>query len=292
VAAIALSAAGFVVSQQSETKMTAGEQLQLSCPNQLTNQNSTNNAETVICHEPTTSTTSTTVHPTTTTTAPPSGAKQCTKPIWTSSEATGTTGLDSNGTWWVNNDAWSGSHGPQTLQVCSATSWNAVSTQPNDAGAVETYPDTEYDIGGRDNGLPTKTIAQYKSITSTFGEAFPKAGSWDAAYDLWLNNFGTEIMIWNQYTGANLYYEGQGTPVTLDGVPYHLINSGGGEFVFTRDVMVSSGSVDILAALQALESRGLVKSTAVPTQLEYGVEICSTSGSETFPLTGLTFNLS
>jgi hypothetical protein len=34
-----------------------------------------------------------------------------------------------------------------------------------------------------------------------------------------------------------------------------------------------------------------VKSTDVPTQLEYGVEICSTSGSETFPMTGLTFDL-
>jgi hypothetical protein len=167
-----------------------------------------------------------------------------------------------------------------------------VSTQPNDAGAVETYPDTEYDIGGRDAGLPTKTIAQYSAITSTFSEAFPSAGSWDAAYDLWLNNFGTEIMIWNEYTGTNLYYQGQGTPVTLGGVPYHLLNSGGGEYVFLRDTMVKSGSVNILAAFQVLVSKGLVKSTAVPTQLEYGVEICSTSGSETFPLTGLTFKLS
>ena len=35
-----------------------------------------------------------------------------------------------------------------------------------------------------------------------------------------------------------------------------------------------------------------MKSTDVPTQLEYGVEICSTSGAQTFPLTGLPFSLS
>jgi hypothetical protein len=214
----------------------------------------------------------------------------CTNPTWSSSEATGTIGLDNTGLWWVDNDAWSGSHGPQTINVCSQTSWTAVSNQPDIGGQVETYPNTEYDIGGRDNGLPTKTIAQYQSMTSTFSEQFPSAGSWDAAYDLWLNNWGTEIMIWNEYTGTQLYWSTQGTPVTLAGVPYHFINLGG-EFIFTRDTMVKSGSVDLLAAMQYLVSIGKVKSTDVPTQLEYGVEICSTVGTETFPLTGVTFTL-
>jgi hypothetical protein len=166
-----------------------------------------------------------------------------------------------------------------------------VSNQTNNGGAVETYPDTEYDVGGRDNGTPTKTIAEYNTITSTFSEAFPSEGSWDAAYDLWLNNWGTEIMIWNEWTGTQLYWPTPGAQaVTLNGVPYHFLNNGG-ELMFFRDTMVKSGSVDILAAMKWLVSQGLVKSTDVPTQLEYGVEICSTNGSETFPMTGLTFSL-
>jgi hypothetical protein len=44
--------------------------------------------------------------------------------------------------------------------------------------------------------------------------------------------------------------------------------------------------------MKYLVGRGLIKSTDVPTQLEYGVEICSTAGTQTFPMTGLTFNLS
>jgi len=215
----------------------------------------------------------------------------CTNPVWSTSDAEGTDGLDSSGFWWVNNDAWSGSHGPQSIYVCNQSSWYAVSNQPDVGGQVETYPDTEYDVGGRDNGLPTKTIAQYSLITSTFSEAYPSAGSWDAAYDVWLNNWGTEIMIWNEWAGAQAYWPGQSTQaVTLNGVPYHFYNNGG-ELMFFRDTTVKSGSVDILAAMNWLVFQGLVKSTDVPTQLEYGVEVCSTDGSETFPMTGLTFSL-
>ena len=220
--------------------------------------------------------------------------QKCTSPVWSSSDAEGTDNTDnSDGAeyWWVNNDAWSGSHGPQTIYVCSQSSWYAVSNQPDIGGQVETYPDTEYDVGGRDNGLPTKTIAQYNSITSTFSEAFPSAGSWDAAYDLWLNNWGTEIMIWNEWSGAQAYWPGQSTQaVTLGGVSYHFYKNGS-ELMFFRDTQVKSGSVDILAAFNWLVSQGLVKSTDVPTQLEYGVEICSTTGSETFLVTGLTFSV-
>lgn len=214
-----------------------------------------------------------------------------TPPVWSTSQATGTDRIDSAGMWWVNNDAWSGSHGPQTIYVSSQSSWYVVSDQKNIQGQVETYPDTEYDVGGRNNGLPTRTIAQYKSITSTFSEAFPAAGSWDAAYDLWLNNWGAEIMIWNEWTGTQRYWPPPGAQaLTLDGVPYHFYKNGG-ELVFFRDRMVKSGSVDILAAFNWLLSKGLIKSTDVPTQLEYGVEICSTNGPEKFPLTGLTFKL-
>jgi hypothetical protein len=174
--------------------------------------------------------------------------------------------------------------------VCSASSWYATSNQPNIGGQVETYPSTEYDINGRGNA--TKTIAQYNSITSTFSENFPAAGSWDAAYDLWLNNWGTEIMIWNEWTGTQTYWPSdKSVTVSLGGVNYWF-QSLGDEFIFFRQNQVKSGSVDLLAAMKYLVSKGLIKSTEVPTQLQYGVEVCSTVGTQTFPLTGLTFNLS
>jgi hypothetical protein len=214
----------------------------------------------------------------------------CAKPVWSSSDPQDTYNFGNDEVWWVNNDAWSGSHGPQSIYACSPTSWYAVSNQKDVDGQVETYPDTEYDIAGRGNAK--KTIAQYNSITSTFSESFPvSGGSWNAAYDIWLNDWDTEIMIWNQWTGTQLYWpDDKSTTVNLGGVPYWFQNNGG-ELIFFRQNMVSSGSVDILAAMKYLVSRGLVKSTDVPTQLEYGVEICSTNGTQTFPMNGLTFSL-
>jgi hypothetical protein len=225
-------------------------------------------------------------------TAPPSGGN-CTNPTWQTSDAEGTENVDGGPEdWWVNNDAWSGSHGPQTISVCNQSSWNAVSNQPDDGGQVETYPDTEYDVGGR-NAPSTTPISGWGSITSTFAETFPSgSGGWDAGYDLWLNNWSTEIMIWNEWSGGQSYWPEQATTsLTLDGVPYSFYDNGG-ELMFFRGTQVKSGAVDILAAFGWLVTRGLVSATDVPTQLEYGVEVCYTSGSETFPLTGLTFSLS
>jgi hypothetical protein len=76
----------------------------------------------------------------------------------------------------------------------------------------------------------------------------------------------------------------------IDKVRYHFFRNGN-ELMFFRDKTVKSGSVDVLAALNWLVSQDLLKSTDIPTQLEYGVEICSTNGPETFPLTSLTFSL-
>ena len=176
-----------------------------------------------------------------------------------------------------------------------------MSDQPDVQGQVETYPDTEYDVGGRDNGPSTKTISAYNSITSTFSEDFPAAGSWDAGYDLWTNNWGNETMIWNQWAGSQAFWYNQATiSVTLDGVAYKFIDTAAtpsdptahGELIFMRVNQVQSGSVDILAAYQWEVANGYASASDAPTQLEYGVEVCSTTGSETFPMTGLTFNLS
>jgi hypothetical protein len=229
---------------------------------------------------------------TTTTTSAPSGGT-CTKPIFTTSDAEGTinTDPDDGEFFWVNNDAWNGSHGPQTINVCSASSWSASSDQPNDGGAVETYPDTEYDVGGR-NSLNTTPISGFSSITSTFAESDPTgAGGWDAAYDLWLNNWSTEIMIWNQWSGGQAFWPDQATiTLTLDGVGYKFFNNGG-ELMFFRDTQTTSGSVDILAAFNWLVSNGYVHSSDVPTQLEYGTEVAYTSGIEVFNTTGLSFSV-
>ncbi len=272
---------------------------------------------------PSSPTTTTTSPPSTTTTAAPSGGN-CTNPTFSTSDAEGADNTDpSDGAfWWVDNDAWSGSAGPQTLYVCSPSSWYATSDQTDNGGQVETYPNTEYDVGGRDSSTypSTTPLSAYTAITSTFNEAFPTTGtSFDAAYDLWTDNWTNETMIWNQWDGTDDYWgdcaepgtdqndcvgsggaESDSVALTLDGVPYHFLALGSNctaatesscEYIFFRDTQVSSGSVDILAAYDWEVANGYASASDVPTQLEYGAEIIATTGSQTFPLTGLTFSL-
>jgi hypothetical protein len=98
-------------------------------------------------------------------------------------------------------------------------------------------------------------------------------------------------MIWNEWNGGPGFWATQAkTAVTLGGVPYHFYNNGG-ELMFFRDTQVKTGSVDILAAYQWLITKNLVKTTDVPTQIEYGVEICSTVGTQRFDTTGFTVSL-
>ena len=242
-------------------------------------------------------TTTTTRPPTTTTAAPTTTTTQasggnCTNPTFTTSDAEGTDNTDPNDGeyYWVNNDAWNGSAGPQTLYVCNQSSWYAVSNQPNDGGAVETYPDTELDVGGREHPSTTP-ISGWGSITSTFSEAYPSAGGWDAAYDMWTDNYTNETMIWNAWAGSNGYWYTQATTsVTLGGVAYKFLDNNG-ELIFFRVNQVSSGSVDILAAYQWEVANGYASASDVLTQIEYGVEVSYTNGVETFPMNGLTFSL-
>ena len=118
-----------------------------------------------------------------TTTTPPSGGN-CTNPVTTLTDPEDTINLDpapAPENWWVSQDEWNGDHGTQSMIVCGQSSWTATENQPNVGGQVETYPDTEYDVGGRSEtaaGVNSTTpISGWNSITSTFSEAYPSAGA-------------------------------------------------------------------------------------------------------------------
>jgi hypothetical protein len=269
--------------------------------------------------EPVTTTTTEAITPTATT--QPAVGGNCTSPVYWDDGASATYNTDPNDAeyYWVNNDAWSGSHGPQAIYVCNQSSWYAVSDQTNNGGQVETYPDTEYDVGGR-NTPSTTPISGWDSITSTFSEAYPSAGGWDAGYDLWTDNWTNETMVWNQWAGSQSFWASCGAStdpesacgvpqsaqnINIGGVLYNFVANGPGgttkcttaneadcELMFFRQSQVASGSVDLAAVFQWEVANGYAKASDVPTQLEYGVEICYTVNTETFPTTGLTFSLS
>jgi hypothetical protein len=216
---------------------------------------------------------------------PAGSSASCTSPVYRSAEQMGTWNFTSNIL--VNNDVWgpSGSSWSQQMNACSPTNWYVTASFQPDGGAIQTYPDTEYTISG-------KTVAQYNSISTCFGETSPAGGEWDYGYDTWLNNFGIEVMVWNDWTDTGVYPPPGARAVTIDGVGYHEFQGGGSnEWIYTRDTLATSGCfsmLDIFRDLIAHPGTSGITSSSVPNSIEYGVEIASTNGPENFQVTNAT----
>jgi hypothetical protein len=239
---------------------------------------------------PTTSTTTTTTATSSTTSSTTSPTAGCAVQ-WTSSDPFGTW---QDGSYLVNNNVWNtGAAGPQTISACSWHQWSIDSNQPGTGtdDSVKAYADTQLN-----GSWPLSTLT---SLPSTFEVTVPAGGGtvptvgkqWNAAYDLWLDNFGTEVMVWNTWTMNWQYWWNtyNGTTITIDGVAYHAYTNGSGIW-FIRDQVTDIGSVDIGHILQWAVSVGWLKSTQTLNTVEYGFEVAYTGEPTTFMLNDYTLS--
>src|SRR5215831_3226230 len=81
---------------------------------------------------------------------------------WRSADAQGTW---QNGGYYIQNDAWNGSHGPQTIYANSFHEIKVISDQPTGNTEIMTYPD----VSGLYTGSDTP-VSQFSSIYNTFSE--------------------------------------------------------------------------------------------------------------------------
>jgi hypothetical protein len=212
----------------------------------------------------------------------------------------------------VNQDPWSGSQGPQVLAAASFQDWSltATDTDPPDApGEVLTYPDASfnyYQLNTADSGY-TAPPAQYDlnnitSLTSDFTESMPQLSTLDAeaAYDLWLNNWQTEVMVWvDTSPGEDRNQADDGmTEVgtyTYAGQNFTLWRKGNGItgfYVFLLDHNETSGTVDLKAMLETMVSLGYIPAASSLTQIPFGWEVSDTGGQPvTFSLSRFDVNL-
>ena len=201
---------------------------------------------------------------------------------------------------WVDQNVWSPIPGwQQTLFANGPGDWQVVANMPAGNTGVVSYPNTGVYLSG--------TVDSYSQITSSFSETMninSQTSAW-AMYDLWFNNWTDEVMI--QYDFAN---NGDCTPVATasfggsNGVPvqnWHLCDLGGGTLVWklgsgegAAKQSEQSGSIDILAMIQWLESHGgYLPTGSTWTALSDGWEIASTGGqNETFNLSSYSVTAS
>ncbi|HUN31800.1 MAG TPA: hypothetical protein VMU95_07245 [Trebonia sp.] len=198
----------------------------------------------------------------------------------------------------VNQDPWSGGQGPQVLTASSFQDWSVTATDSdpsNSPGEVLTYPDASF------NYYQTNTVASgyntppsnydlnnITSLTSDFTESMPQDSGLDAeaAYDMWLNDWQTEIMVWVDTSPGkdrNLADSGDtkvGT-YTYGGQNFSLWRNGSGItgfYIFLLDHNETSGTVNLKAMLQTMVSLGYIPATSPLTEIPFGWEISDTGG--------------
>jgi hypothetical protein len=176
-----------------------------------------------------------------------------------------------DGAFRVSNDEWNPSAGPQTTWADSYSDWGVQSDQAAGNTAVETYPEVEEDFGN----VP---VSRFRTITTGFTESMPDVRGLDAeaSVDVWLNNFGIEVMIWvdnrGQTPAGNIIGH-----VTISGQSFAVWQRGP-TYTFALNRNETSGRTNILASVQWLMRRGYVPRRSTLRQVDFGWEIASTGG--------------
>jgi hypothetical protein len=161
--------------------------------------------------------------------------------------------------------------------------------------SVVSYPDVQQ-VFTVTSGAPNP-LTNFKSITSSYSESAPQTGDWEAAYDIWagtsVNDPGSlEIMIWVDNHGQ----VPAGTKVastTINGQSYSVWSAGKTPVSLVLDSNQSSGTIDILGAMNYLKSAGYIPSNTGVNQIDFGWEICNTGGStQTFSMNSYTLKAS
>lgn len=204
----------------------------------------------------------------------------------------------------VQPDGWSGSQGPATVAGNSYKDWTATETDtPPQANSAQilTYPSTTFNYYQINSPYNLSNIT---SLTSDYSETMPPVAdkyTAENAYDIWLNNWATEVMIW-----TDVHYQGvdcggpSWTPecsgskllgsFTYDGQKWSLYDNGGGINGFymwipdngeALDAVSQSGgtgTVDLKAMLTQTAVSGGFTTAAPLTQIGYGWEVADTGG--------------
>ena len=217
------------------------------------------------------------------------GGGSCAHPAFTTSAQFGMWNLSP---YFVANDMWNAGAGSvsQTLSACSFSDWYVTATASG-GGTVLTYPDSHLDL---DN---SPRISSLSSVTSTFADTNPNTGTYEDAYDIWLNGIADpgagsdELMIWTNNHGQTPGGSPMAT-VTIGGQSWTAWKGNGGYMAFVANSNVSSGTVNLLAFFQWVIAKGWVPADSTLSQVDYGVEICSTNGvPATFSFSNFSVNV-
>lgn len=209
-------------------------------------------------------------------------AATCSPPMYVLADATAQQAV---GPYFLRNNEWNtaAGPGPQTLYACSFSDWYVVSQQTDDGGAVESYPNVQMDFGDDSASVAGEPdVTSFQAITSSFAVRGPGVGSYEFAYDVWLNGIGkassNQVLVWVDSFDRAPSGDHLG-PKTVDGRVYDVWAAPDGSSVILQaTTSFSSGTVNLLAIVAWAIEQNLVPPTSTLGQIGFGVEIVSTGG--------------
>jgi hypothetical protein len=184
----------------------------------------------------------------------------------------------------LNNDAWGGGAGSQTIWARSGSNWGVVAKHPRSPG-IKSYPHSGKGIN--------RKLSSLRSITSTFNVSVPNNGDYETAYDIWANNNAYEIMLWTNWRGAvgpiaSRYDQNGAVPdarnVNIGGHTWNVYRGSNGAnavFSFLRVGNTNSGTIDVLAVMNWLRIQGWWGDVTMG-EAQFGFEISGTAGQAGF----------
>jgi hypothetical protein len=216
----------------------------------------------------------------------------------------------------TQNDVWNPpSSWTQDMYTTNPGDWYIEANFPTDSsGAIKSYPSAaiQYYESGQTSD-PNPTLDSFTEIVGAFSETAPAATTGtvsDIGYDMWFNDWASEIMIQHQNINTDVCTDWTTVIATdvkfggTNGVPVEYWNlcqngtfgSSNPELIWqyyatagSKTFGESSGSVDIYAMLKYLEGNAICKTatgttaclpaSSTLTQFGYGFEISTTDGT-------------
>jgi Glycosyl hydrolase family 12 len=179
----------------------------------------------------------------------------------------------------------------QLTWVDPAGAWGVCADQP---GVGWPYPEQKLKFA-----YP-QPLASLTTLTTSYSQQLPSAGRFDSAYDLWLNGApeatdSVELMIWTDNNGEETGNTPAGT-IRIDGVSYELsVDPQLKRIDLVLPQGRRSGAVNLLHVLKALQadrrSGAVIGARPALTEIDYGFEIFSTTGTEAFVMNSYTVTL-
>ncbi|KHL11178.1 glycosyl hydrolase family 12 [Mumia flava] len=197
----------------------------------------------------------------------------------------------------VANNGWNagGYNVRQKIFVCSKGNWKVRARMDNRRGdgAVKTYPNVHRDWHNWSTGREPR-LKTFTRIRARHQHRAPKAGIYNAAYDVWLNGVPGEheLMIWTHNRRQRPAGSVRARNVKIGGRSWTVWATSRRDSSYIAYVPKRNyrkGTTKVLATIRDAKRRGLLSPRVTVGQVGYGFEIVSTGGvTRTFKMDRFT----